>query len=113
MNNNGEPEAWQACPVGMVKQMVGRIRVDRRRDFLRTLVKGSAAVVLLGAGGVVAAQWMQKEQAQRNGELACSRVVELLPDYQARRLDSDLMRRVAAHLEKCPSCAAHYEAMVG
>ncbi len=109
MTTDREPEAWDQCPIGTLKQMEGRIRTDQRRQFLRTLAKGSAAVVLLGAGGVVTAQWMLKEETQ----LACGEVMELLPDYVSRRLDEDLSKRVAAHLDVCPPCRSHYEEMVG
>lgn len=109
MTEDREPEAWARCPMGTLKQMEGQIRTDQRRDFLRALAKGSAAVVLLGAGGVVAAQWMLREKTQ----LACSEVMELLPDYVSHELDEDLSKRVAAHLAVCPPCRAHYEEMVG
>ncbi len=110
MNIDREPEAWQECPPGELKQMVGRIRLERRRDFVRTLAKGTAAVVVLGAGGLVASQWMH---TPTHGKLACSKVTELMPDYKARRLDSDLMERVATHLANCSKCNAHYQEMVG
>ena len=109
MTKDREPEAWAQCPLGVLKQMTGQIRVDQRRDFLRTVAKGSAAVLLLGAGGVVAAQWRRDSEAQ----LACGQVVDLLPDYVAHRLDENLSKRVAAHLAKCPPCNAHYKEMVG
>ena len=109
MTEDREPNAWCQCPVGTVKQMVGQIRLDQRREFLRTLAKGSAAVLLLGAGGVVTAQWMLKEEGQAKGQLACSDVMELLPDYVAHRLEDGVSDQVATHLAKCPPCRAHYE----
>jgi hypothetical protein len=112
MNTDREAQAWQECPPGELKGMVAQIRVGQRREFLRTLAKSSAAVILFGAGGVVAGRWMLKEQSQGNQQLACRQVVELLPEYVAHRLDANLTQKVAAHLAKCPPCRAHYEEMV-
>ncbi len=113
MNTDREAEAWQECPPDELKGMVAQIRVGQRREFLRSLGKGSAAVLLLGAGGIVARQWKLKEQSQGNQQLACRQVMDLLPEYAAHRLDTDLTQSVAAHLTKCPPCKAHYEEMVG
>ncbi len=112
MNTDREAEAWQECPPGELKGMVAQIHVCQRREFLRTLAKGSAAVLLLGAGGIVAGQWMLKEGARENGQLACRQVMDLLPEYAAHQLDTDLTQRVATHLAKCPPCLAHYEEML-
>lgn len=109
MTEDREPEAWCPCPIGTVSRMLGHVRMGQRRQFLRALAKGSAAVVLLGTGGVVAAQWMLHEEKQ----LSCKEVVELLPDYVSHQLDEDLSKRVADHLAVCPPCQAHYEEMVG
>lgn len=112
MSTDREAEAWQECPPGELKEMVAQIRVGQRREFLRTLARGSAAVVILGSGGVVASQWMLREGAGGHGHLACGKVMDLLPEYAAHRLDTDLTQRVAAHLAKCPPCKAHYQEMV-
>ena len=111
MNTDRTSDTWEGCPPGELKQMVGQIRLDERRRFLRQVAKGSAAVILLGAGGVVASQWLLKDRMDRFGGLACSRVMELLPTYKGRQLEDDLMRRVAIHLENCPKCEAHYQGM--
>lgn len=111
MTTDRDPEAWAQCPLGMLKQMVGQIRVDQRREFLRTLAKGAAAALLLGAGGVMVAQWMGEDDGQPAAQLACGEVVKLLPDYVAHRLDGNLTQRVADHLAKCRGCRTHYEEM--
>jgi Putative zinc-finger len=45
------------------------------------------------------------------GGIACSRVVELAPEFVADRIDPETADRVRRHLELCPTCRAIVEGL--
>jgi hypothetical protein len=104
MSTPPDPEVWQDCPPGQLAEMVGRIRFKERRRFLRQAAQGASALLVLGVGGAAAAQWIRADRPPRYGGLACSEVMQLMPDYRSHRLGEALAAKVAIHLEKCPHC---------
>ena len=87
--------------------------VLRQQDLQRRQVlkyAGAAAGLLTVGGGITVFLISQTERSEPKPKyLSCQEVNRLLKDYSDNKLDSDLMARVAAHLNRCPPCFARYE----
>lgn len=106
-------ERWQDCPPGELQRILETIKIRRRRRALRQLGGAGAAIALMGIFGYNAINWTSLPQEKRYGGLACSEVMELLPDYQARRLSAKLSRQVTIHLRQCPDCGPRFRSAGG
>ncbi len=56
--------------------------------------------------------WLRQPTEYRYGGIACSEVKPLLPDYLAKKLDAELVRKIDVHLTECPDCRPMYRRMV-
>jgi hypothetical protein len=93
--------------------MLETIQVRHRRRALKQLGAAGAAVVVFGIVGYAAIGRTHFPRETRYGGLACGEVMELLPDYQAKRLSAELSHKVTLHLRQCPDCGPTFRSAGG
>ncbi|MEQ8790622.1 MAG: zf-HC2 domain-containing protein [Pirellulaceae bacterium] len=102
---NQHDDNWDACPDGELSRMVGQIRAARQRRITNRAAAGAATLLIALTVVGLTASWLGGgAQAEQPAPIACPRVRELLPAYTQAKLDSDLNKRIAHHLEHCPRC---------
>ncbi len=105
------PEEWVPCPSGKLKLLAQGERRRQRRQFLirATGVVGAAALVSGAVHQVIRSLGPVHDPVVAG--IACSRVKSLAPKFVSGDLEDDLIRRIEAHVQRCPGCAAMIEAM--
>ncbi len=114
-NMNATPknhDQWRPCLPGELRRMVDHVKARRRREFVKQLAGAGAALVLIGTGGYLAGQWLQRPTEYHFGGIACGEVMRLLPDYRANKLDVGQHKQISTHLEKCPNCGSMHRHVV-
>ena len=108
--NKRQPEDWNDCPPGEIGGMLRRERFRRRRRFL-TQAAGAAGVGALG--GFAWLKWQPEAdelpEQQVVAKISCREVRRHGEAYVEHRntLDGELVARIDAHVDNCPSCARH------
>jgi len=106
-------DSWQDCPPGELKRMLGTIQVRHRRRALKQIGAAGATIAVFGLVGYAAIGRTYFLRETRYGGLACREVMELLPDYRAKRLSAELSRKVTLHLRQCPDCGPRFRSAGG
>lgn len=104
-------EDWEPCDGGELRQVVWRVKTDRRnRDIVRI---GGVGVILLLCTFAATLVWQQANQSGYDyGGITCKEVESHLPAYKEDRLDDrQLVKRIRVHLAECPHCGPLYEKM--
>ncbi len=103
---NKSGSGWSSCERGAIADMVTRQHDMERRQILK--YAGSAAGLIMLGGGI-SGYVMSRNRKPKSLHLSCQEVVHLMPDYASNNLPSDMMARVAAHLNVCQRCFAAYQ----
>lgn len=104
-----QEQDWSPCPTGELSKMIDTRRARKRRKVIDRCAVVLASVMGVVAIGGFALGLFTPDPAAAPASIACSEVLDHLPDYVRGTLDDSLQQRMAAHLDHCPSCHSHYE----
>lgn len=115
MVENSSSSLWGQCPVGLLGQMIRRIRTRRRIQFAGRV--GGYSVVILVAGMTFGRLWVRDQPSTSASEynfggISCTRVLDIAGDYLNGRVDGDLSARIRTHIAACPHCRPIVEKMM-
>lgn len=110
-DTNHHSDSWDSCPKGALAQTIAQLK-SRRRNRTLALSTGPVVVLLLILFvGVMFVQRRSTSGENHYGGISCSRVFELLAEYQQGNLEDTLAISIAEHLRKCLMCRTSYESM--
>lgn len=113
--NTKQTQDWTDCPQGEIGGMLRRERFRRRRRFL-TQAAGAAGLGALGGFAWLKWQPAADEPAEQDpaelhivAKISCREVRRHGEAYVEHRntLDGELVARIDAHVDDCPSCARY------
>ena len=105
-------EDWEPCESGELRQMVWRVKTERRN---REIIKvGGAFVVLLLCAFAATLIWQQMNASGKYdyGGISCKEVKSHLEAFKEGKIhDQQLVDSLRIHLDKCPHCGPAYKKM--
>ena len=107
-----QEQEWSPCPAGELSKMIDTRRARKRRKVIDRCAVVLASVMGLVAVGGFALGLFTPDPAAAPASIACSEVLDHLPEYVRGTLDDSLQQRMATHLDHCPSCHSHYEELL-
>jgi len=107
-SNNSD--GWPSCPEGELVQHVRGVKQVATRQRLKTIAF-AASIFLLAIAGTQGLLWYMNQHSGENnwGNITCSEVVPLLPQYVANDLPTEQHDQITEHLAHCEMCATKYE----
>lgn len=103
MATSHSPQDWSDCPRGEIAGVVHAVKARRRREtYQRAAAVTSAMLVVAFVASSLVSGWFRGRNALP--EIACTKVLELAPQYVAHELDSELTAKIDRHLGHCPGC---------
>ena len=98
-------EGWQTCPPGTIGHMTGELRLRRKTRTRRRVASGVGVALVAVAVGLGLSVFLQRPIEYHYGDIACSQVQPLLPQFLAGALDgTPIARNIEQHLAECPTC---------
>ena len=101
-------EDWTPCEGGEISGMVIHLKQLRRKVAIQRGITATVCVLSLITVGTV--YWNQQSNTV---PLSHQAALELLPEYQAGRLDQATTARMEEHLAHCKACRDKLEQMNG
>lgn len=110
--NANQLEDWEPCEGGELRQVVWRVKTERRnREMVKT---GGIVVILLLCVFGATLVWQQFGQpGQYNyGGISCKEVRQHLRALKQNKIqDQHLRKQLLTHVKECPHCGPFYEEM--
>ena len=97
-------DKWDACPPGELRRMVRQMEVRQRRQVLKQVGGVAAALVVVGAGGYLAGDWLFGPP----GGITCDRAMHFCENFRPDELNAEQRRKVFSHLDGCAKCGPKY-----
>lgn len=95
-------QGWEPCPPGEVRQLVQRIRGQRRRRAVLQVATGAVGLGLIA--GVLLLGRTPGDALY--GGISCSEVMAQADAFVAGALHGELLDRIEQHLTACSHCRA-------
>lgn len=108
-DSNHADREWQPCAPGTLTGIAASVRARRRRRTAWLAAGTLCSVVLVGVLSYMI--WKPGQREFNFGGIACSEVRANMVDYRMQRLPPDVSRRIALHMEQCPSCQEYMKRM--